>query len=116
MTPKEYKKAIRVVGTEACLTGMLLQVAGARPEMLLADLPGHLADGGTLETYFNPCEEDAMAFSKTSPFYLSIKKESERFEVTVGVCFGGECGEGAEYHFDRTFRLLAEQPVSHWIH
>ena len=114
MNPSELNKALKKVGSEQVLHAMLVEMANAWDGAFLQGFPEHIASGGTIHNFFPTKNEDY--YTEKSPIYFYVKRHWLNYKVTIGICFGGTCGEGAEFRFSRKFALLENEPSTTWIH
>jgi hypothetical protein len=114
MKPSQWKKAIKAVGSENVLQAMMLQIANVWDAMFLEGFREHVASGGTIQNFFS--QKNERYGSEKSPVYLEVKRHWFSYKVTIGICFGGTCGEGAEFKFSRKFEMMEGGPIKTWIH
>lgn len=116
MTEKEFRKVASKVGGEDALGSMLLEIVRVWPVEFLDGLANHLSRDPSVISYLMtkcPCPADDPP---NSPIYLGVRRRLRGYRVGIGVCFGGLCGEGAEFAFSWNRRLTTEGPVREWIH
>lgn len=114
MKPSQLKKALKKVRSEQVLHAMLVEMSNTWDGEFLKGFPEHIASGGTIHNFF-PTKNDRY-YTEKSPIYFYVKRHWLSYKVTIGICFGGTCGEGAEFRFSRKFALLGNGPSTVSIH
>jgi hypothetical protein len=114
MKPSEWKKAVKTVGSEKVLEAMLLQIANVWDAMFLDGFAEHISAGTSAQSFFS--NKNGRYGDEKSPLYFEVKRRLFHYKVTIGICFGGTCGEGAEFKFSRKFELMENGPANTWIH
>jgi len=114
MKNSDIDKAIEVVGSERALHAMLLEVVKAWGPDFLEGFSEHTESGGSVYDFFLDREECSSA--PESPFYMDVKRHGAGYMMTIGICFDGTCGEGADFEFTNSFDLIGNGPCSQWIH
>ena len=78
---------------------MVLQVAEMWEAVFLEGLAGHLKAGKSLAEYFiihNP----SMHPYDANPEHLHVARNEDGYCMDIGICIGGNCGEGGKFMFD----------------
>jgi hypothetical protein len=114
MNPSEFKKAVKAAGSETVLQEMLLQIANVWDAEFLEGFSEHISQGGTIRNFFS--NKYKRYGTENSPVYIEVKRHFFSYKVRIGICFGGTCGEGAEFKFSRKFEMLGDCPTLEWIH
>ena len=114
MNTSELDQAIEVVGSEATLQFMLLEVVKACKPDFLKGFKTHTTSGRSLYEFFLDTEECPYALE--SPYYMEVERHGAGYKMTIGICFVGTCGEGADFEFSDSFDLIGNGPTSEWMH
>ena len=99
MNQKDINKAIKVVGSEEKLNKMVLQVAKMWKAIFLKGLVSHLKAGKSLAEYFI-IDDPNMYPDYANPEHLSVERNEDGYCMDIGICIGGNCGEGGKFMFD----------------
>ena len=114
MKKSDIDKAIEVVGSEGAFHFMLWEIVKVWEPDFLKGLSEHMDSGGTVYDFFQD-QEDWFG-SQESPIYLEMTRHGAGYKMTIGICFDGTCGEGADFEFSNSHELMGNGPSSQWIH
>lgn len=111
---KSIDKAIEPVGSERVLRLMILEANKVWDPILLKGYSKHANSGGSVYDFFLDKEKDSSSLE--SPYYLKLKRHDAGYKLTIGFCFQGTCGEGADFEFSNSFDLIGNGPRSLYVH
>jgi hypothetical protein len=111
MNQEDINKAIKVVGSEEKLNKMVLQVAKMWKAIFLRGLISHLKAGKSLAEFFIN-DDPNIYLDDANPEHLRVERDGDRYRMDIGICCGGDCGEGAEFSFDADGMLIGDSPTN----
>lgn len=111
MNQEDINEAIEVVGSEEKLNKMVLQVAKMWKAIFLRGLISHLKAGKSLAEYFIN-DEPNIYIDDANPEHLRVERDGDGYCMDIGICIGGNCGEGAEFMFDADGMLIGDSPMN----
>lgn len=111
MHQKDINKAIEVVGTEEKLNKMVLQVAKMWKAIFLRGLISHLKAGKSLAEFFIIDDPNLHPYD-ANPEHLRVERDGDGYRMDIGICCAGDCGEGAEFSFDKDGVMIGDSPLN----
>ena len=99
MNQKDINKAIQVVSSEEKLNKMVLQVAKMWKAIFLRGLISHLKAGKSLAEFFINDDPNLHPYD-ANPEHLRVERIGDGYCMDIGICIGGDCGEGGKFMFD----------------
>jgi hypothetical protein len=45
-----------------------------------------------------------------------VERDGDGYRMDIGICCGGDCGEGAEFSFDKDGKLIGDSPINFRIY
>ncbi len=51
-----------------------------------------------------------------NPEHLRVERNGDGYRMDIGICIGGNCGEGAEFMFDADGMLIGDSPIDFRIY